>query len=471
MSETPVATTSRPVAPQYGPQTYLLSCPADEIFFGGARGGGKSYGVLLDWLWHHERYPGLANGVVFRRSMPELEEIQREARGILPLFGFRYFRQGTTWRHANGGTLKMRHLDRDEDADLYQGHSYNWLGFDEAGSWPRMNPINMLRATLRDVRGVPVRMILTGNPGGRGHNWLKARYVDPAPPMTMIAEVSDDVEWRRVFIPSRVEDNQLLLHNDPGYVARIKQSGPEWLVNAWLDGNWDIVAGGAFDDVWQRDRHVIPPFEIPKGWYVDRSFDWGSSRPFSVGWWAESDGSEATMPDGTTRSWPRGTLFRIAEWYGWNGTPNEGIRMTAREIARGIRDREKSISERVSGRIHPGPADSSIFSTENGNSIAGDMETAGVTWQAANKAPGSRKLGWERMRGLLSSAMQSPQEKPGLFVFENCSQFIRTVPVLPCSERDPEDVDTDSEDHVADEARYRVLSMRPVARRVKVKGV
>ncbi len=221
-----------------------------------------------------------------------------------------------------------------------------------------------------------------------------------------------------------------------------------------------------FDDVWKRDVHVLKAFEVPPSWKITRSFDWGSSKPFSVGWWAESDGTEA--PNG--RTYPRGSLFRIAEWYGWNGTPNEGNRMLAVEIAAGILEREKDWGLSTdpvptnmpncflpARSVEPGPADSSIYDADRGVSIGDDMEKAGVSWTRADKRPGSRKNGWERMRKMLKAALAEPPEEAALYTFDTCVNFIRTVPTLARDQRNLEDVDTQAEDHIADESRYRVM--------------
>jgi hypothetical protein len=290
--------------------------------------------------------------------------------------------------------------------------------------------------------------------------------------------------WR-VFIPSLLEDNPKLTDNDPGYVDRLRGVGAEWLVEAWLSGNWDVVAGGMFDDLWKPHIHVIEPFVIPASWRIDRAFDWGSTKPFSVGWWAESDGTPAP----TGKVYARGSLFRIGEWYGWNGKkPNEGVRMLAVDVARGIRERERHMKGHV---IHPGPADPSIFATENGNNIANDMALApaSIRWEPANAGPGSRKTGWERMRKLVKACLavdaegkiqngpnglamgRWPMEEPGLFCFNTCRQFIRTVPTLPRDLKDPDDVDSDAEDHAGDETRYRVMQVRATGQVKKLKGV
>jgi hypothetical protein len=229
-----------------------------------------------------------------------------------------------------------------------------------------------------------------------------------------------------------------------------------------LEGDWNIVAGGMFDDVYSQEIHEISPFNIPSSWRIDRSFDWGSSKPFSVGWWAESDGTEATLPDDSKKAWPRGTLFRIGEWYGWSGQPNEGCKMLAVEVAKGILDRE--LSAPWGSRVEPGPADNSIFDAENGVCIADDMAKLGIRWERSDKSPGSRKTGWEAMRRMFKACRKHPMEEPGLYVFNTCRDgFIRTVPALIRDQNKTDDVDTNAEDHCGDEARYRCLAVKRFA--------
>lgn len=442
--------------PQAGPQWSLVSCPIEDVLFGGARGGGKTHGVLLDWLAHQDEHGEHARGLLVRRTQDELDEVKLQASELFPAFGGVYKVQDRTWVFPSGAALKLRHLDRDDDADKYQGHAYTWICVDEAGNFASPTPIDKLRACLRSAHGVPCFLRLTGNPGGPGHNWLKRRYIDPAPPMT--PHYDETAKCWRVFIPSRLEDNPALAINDPNYVNRIAAAtvGNEALLKAWLEGDWDIVAGGMFDDLWLRSVHVLEPFRIPKSWRVDRSFDWGSTRPYSVGFWAESDGTEA--PNG--RWYPRGTLFRIAELYGCvPGQPNVGTKRLASEVARDVLRAESSLN--IEGRVEKGPADPSIFSVENGNSIGDDMRRAGLVWAAGDHRPGSRKNGWERMRKYLKAALPGSDghgEEPALYVFETCLDWIRTVPTLPRDKKKTDDVDTNAEDHAADETRYRLLA-------------
>jgi hypothetical protein len=455
--------------PQPGPQHALLSCPFEDVFFGGARGGGKTWALLLDWLKHQALYGAHAWGLFVRRKLDDLREAIKIAKPLFWAAGAQWFPSKKEWHFPSGAVLLMKYLDTTDEPEGYQGHSYTWIGVDEAGQYPSSVPIDALRACLRSVHGVPCVMRITGNPGGAGHNWLKARYIDPSPPMTPFVDEDEETGAvvERVFIPSRLEDNQLLVKNDPKYWQRVAAavSGNKALLRAWRFGDWDIVAGGMFDDVFARRVHVLEPFAIPASWYVDRSFDWGSSKPFSVGWWAESDGTVA--PNGI--HYPRGTVFRIAELYGCQkGRPNTGVRWLAVKIAKEIRRAEA----RMGLKVEPGPADSAIFDASYGKSIAHQMLEEGVKWKPADKRPGSRAHGWEITRRYLRAALPpepddetearagEPKEDAALYVFSTCTHWIRTVPVLPRDDKKPDDVDTDAEDHAADETRYRLMHRR-----------
>jgi len=456
-------------APNPGPQWALLACPVEDVFFGGQRGGGKSVGLLMHFAKRADRYKKHARGVLMRRSYPELEEIEYLASLIYPGMGARWFASRHRWQWPNGASLRLRYLKRDEDAQQYQGQSFTDLLLDEITQWASPQPLDYLRACLRSAAGVPCVLRASGNPGGPGHNWCKARYIDPAPPWRVHIDNQElpdgtTAEVARVFVPSAMEDNPQLMKNDPNYWQRVALAagGREDLLKAWRYGIWDIVAGGALDDLWNPAVHVVEPFPIPSSWFVNRSFDWGSSAPFSVCWWAESDGT--TAPNG--RVYPRGTLFHIAEWYGCT-KPNEGVRMLASEVARGIVKIEKDLPYRV----QPGAADAKIFSAENGVCIADDMARVGVPWQCADNSPGSRATGLERLRQYLMASLQFPLESPGLFVFSTCRHFIRTVPVLPRDERNPDDVDTGAEDHIYDATRYRLMSPRRQIGTARIQGV
>jgi hypothetical protein len=305
--------------------------------------------------------------------------------------------------------------------------------------------------------------------GNSGHNWIKRRYRLPTHRGLVIRDAVDsegELEPPRVALHSSIHENRLLLDADPEYLSRLRASARnEAELRAWLYGDWDIVAGGMLDDVWNSKVHVIDPFDVPRSWRIDRSFDWGSAKPFSVGWWAESDGTEVKLRDGTVRSTVRGDLFLVAEWYGGNPKEeNTGLKMPATQIALGIRAREqRMVSEGLLPRQpSPGPADGAIYVSEPGTpSVAKDMEGKGVCWDRADKSPGSRVQGWQQIRKYLESAARpGRRESPGLFIFRTCHSWQEHVTVLPRDDNNMDDVDTDANDHEGDMTRYRVMASR-----------
>jgi Terminase large subunit, T4likevirus-type, N-terminal len=461
-------------------QGRALQSQATEILYGGAAGGGKSHLMRVAAIAWCFGIPGL-QVYLFRRTSPDLLKNHMTGPSGLPAMLADWVAAGVVKiNHSNGqitfdngSTIHLCHCQYAKDIYNFQGAEIHVLMIDELTHWTEpMYAYLRGRVRLGGLQ-LPERFagcfprVLTGaNPGGIGHNWVKAAFVDGAPPMEIRDMPEEDGGMRRQYIPAKLADNPT--QEQAGYKARLRGLGSAELVRAMLDGDWDIVAGGMFDDVWDRERHVIKPFEIPASWRVDRAFDWGSSKPFSVGFWAESDGSEAILADGTKRTFPRGTLFRVGEWYGWTGKPNEGLKMSDSGIAL---DTKKRIADMgLADRMKPGPADSSIFDETNGDSPAKIQERHGVRWEKADKSPGSRKRGWQLLRGRLKAGLAERMEEPGLFVFDNCRQFIRTVPVLPRDERDPDDVDTDAEDHIGDETRYRVLANKPSAMTINLRS-
>lgn len=441
--------------------------PATEILYGGAAGGGKSHLMRVAAMCWATAVPGL-QVYLFRRTHPDLMKNHMEGPSGFPVLLAKWTQTGLCKinysqnfiEFRNGSKIFLCHCQHEKDVFKYQGAEIHVLMMDELTHFSETQ-YRFLRGRVR-LGGLQVpepyagrfpRVLCGANPGGVGHNWVKLSWIDFAPPMEIRRADRIEGGMLRQYIPAKLEDNPTLLVNDPDYEHRLEGLGNPELVRAMRDGDWDIVAGGMFDDLWMRSNHVIPAFEIPTSWRVDRSFDWGSSKPFSVLWWAQSDGTASKGE----RAYPPGTLFLVNEWYGWNGRPNVGLKMTAREIADGIREREREMPFQVK----PGPADSSIFDAENGVCIADDMRKLGVEWTAADKSPGSRKNGWERMRQYLKASLAFPMEAPGLFVFEHCLQFIRTVPTLPRDEKKPDDVDTDAEDHAGDAARYRIMAPQP----------
>jgi hypothetical protein len=192
-------------APQEGPQTALLQCPIFEVFYGGARGGGKTEGSIGDWLEHSSKYGEAAVGIFVRRKFKQLAEVIARTKQIFPKMGAKYNEQKAEWRMPGGARLKFVYLERDSDAEEYQGHNYTRVYVEEITNFPSPSPINKLRATLRSGSGVPVGMRLTGNPGGPGHNWVKERYINPDPKGYKVIAEECDVEVDGVMQTVRLE--------------------------------------------------------------------------------------------------------------------------------------------------------------------------------------------------------------------------------------------------------------------------
>jgi hypothetical protein len=422
---------------------------------------------------------------LFRRTSPDLIANHMVGAGSFPdmLGPFLESKHVTiNWskneiRFWNGSIIHLCHCQHEKDLTGYQGAQAGLLLLDELTHFTE-SMYRFLRGRVRlggtvvpdEYKGKLPKVVCGSNPGSIGHNWVKKTFIDFAPANTVVQMPKEDGGLKRVFIPAKLTDNYALMENDPDYADRLSGLGTDNLVSAMLDGNWDIAEGGYFDDVWDRNVHVIKPFDIPKSFRIDRSFDWGSSKPHSVGFWAESDGSQVTLQDGSIAHYPRGTLFRIAEIYGWNGNADEGCRKTAKEIAEDIVEFQTAMS--WGKRVQPGPADAAIYTKENGDCIADDMKEVGIRWVPADKRPGSRVAGWQKMRKLFKAAFESPRETPALYIFDTCIHFIRTVPTLPRdASKGGEDIDSKSEDHCADESRYRCNYRAKSAGYMQVQGL
>mgnify|MGYP001608433873 CR=1 FL=1 len=429
-------------------QLAFIRCPVFEIFFGGARGGGKTDASIGDFAVHGQQYGEHAIGLMVRRTLEQLKETIERSRQIFAPLGAKLTEDGKLWRFPNGARLRFAYLERDQDADNYQGHSYSRVYIEEIGNFPSPVPIMKLMATLRSGAGVPCGFRATGNPGGPGHQWVKARYIDPAPLgwEILTSEFTnpfngEKVGRDRVYIPSRLDDNRYL---GADYVANLHLSGNAELVLAWLEGEWAVISGAVFPE-WYTQKHVIRPVTLPKDWTRFRSMDWGSAKPFSVGWWAISDGAMAQFP--------RGALIRYREWYGQkDNEPNVGLRMPANEVGQGI------VSRETGEHITYGVLDPAAWASDGGPSIAERLNEAGAKqFRRADNARVQRlgaMGGWDQLR----QRLVGDGERPMLYVFDTCRDLIRTLPALQHDPNRPEDVDTQAEDHAPDECRYACMS-------------
>lgn len=424
-------------------QALAMSCPATELFYGGAAGGGKSDFLLGDFLAGAVRYGKHWRGILFRRTTDELEElIQRSNELYLPL-GAHWNGKGAKggsnqWVFPNGATLKMRYLESEKDVGHYQGHQYTWVGFDELGNYTSEYCWVYMMSRLRSAAGAPSFIRGTANPGGPGHGWIKHRFMDGQEPnkIKVIPQKLSNGTIKyssRVFIPSRLEDNKVLMDNDPEYELKL-QSLPPHLARALRYGDWSVFSGQIFEE-FTVATHVVKPFSLEPGiWFKFCSLDWGYGKPFSLGWYAVNS---------------QGRVVKYREMYGCKeGEMNVGTKESATSLAQ--RSWEISVTEGVKDMV----ADPAIWGGQDENAaIVHKFEAAGWTMHRGNN---------DRINGLvLFHDMLKEKDEDGtpmLTVFPTCYAFIRTIPMLTPDPNRPEDVNTKLEDHVYDETRYALMS-------------
>src|SRR6185436_13432401 len=300
-------------------QRAYITCPADIVCFGGARGGGKTHGSLGDFWIHSEIHGPHANGLMLRKTRTDLKDTIAKAAQLYSNAA-EWHEHGNYFQFVNGARLYMAYLENERYAEGYQGWSLTRVYLEEVTQFVNLAGMLRLMATLRSAHGVTCQMKITCNPGGTSPLAVKAMFIDNGP-FNMVTD--PETELTRVFIPSRLEDNPALLRNDPKYTARLKAVGSPELVRAWLEGDWDVIEGSFFPE-FDRRKHVISPFPVPSEWVKFRSMDWGSASPFSIGWWASVQ--EDMVHDG--RILPRGAIVRYREWYGAK-SPGVGLLLPA----------------------------------------------------------------------------------------------------------------------------------------------
>lgn len=442
-------------APLPGSQELFLSCPIREVLYEGTRGPGKTEALLMSFAaFVGLGYGSFWRGIIFRQTYKQLADlVVKSQRLFYPIFpGAKFNKSNYSWTWPTGEVLLLRQIRTVDDYWDYHGHEYPFQGWEELTSWKDMACYEMMKSCLRCSKpGVPKIIRGTTNPFGIGHTAVKDYFINPAPRGTVIL---DDFGNERLAIHGSVYENLYLLQNDPQYVQRLEAIKDPNVRKAWLQGSWDINAGGAVDDLWKEDVHMIHPFELPVGSKLTRSFDWGSARPFSVGWWWMSEGESVRQRDGSNRTFPPGSKVRVGEFYGSNGVPNEGLRWTNARIA----DTIKEIEVRNNWDVEPGAADAAIYDKSNGweQSVAEKMAERGVVFFPAPKGPGSRRTRLEMLRGGLEAARERPQEDPGVYAWDTCREYRKQIPALPRDQKDYECVDSGGEDHLYDEVTYEL---------------
>ena len=440
-------------------QRLFHASTANEVLYGGAAGGGKSYAICWDALMRCMTYPG-THAYLFRRTYPELEKtlINTMLMIVPPVLG-KYLATSHEMRFINGSVAHFCYMNDEGSSMLqYQGAEVQWLYFDELTHFTK--PMyDYLKTRLRAPKRMGVRPCVrcASNPGGPGHSWVKDYFVDSTDvgKKKRIKEIDmGDGEIERVvieYIPATVRDNP---HIAKDYEIELRQK-PKKLREALLDGKWDAFSGQAFpefadepehykDGAW---THVIEPFDIPYHWTRYVSFDHGYSRPFSFGAWAVD---------------PEGRAYRYKELYGCvPGEPNVGLMLSPSDIGAMLAD---FLDEEFREGIRPtGIADPAIWDQSRGESVEEQIRKAfsGVIFR---KGDNTRLAGKMQLHERLKF---DEDGRPMLYVFNTCRDFIRTIPALAYDDKKVEDIDTAGEDHIYDETRYFLMA-RPIAPRKAV---
>ena len=420
--------------PNDGPQTSFLASAEREVFYGGARGGGKSYAMLVDPLRYCHKAQHRA--LLIRRSMPELRDMITHSQRLYSraFKGARWREQEKEWRFPSGARIEFGYAENMTDVLRYQGQSYTWIGVDELPQYPTPDVYNFLRSSLRSVDPeIPVYMRATGNPGNIGSQWVKEMFVDPAEPNKAF-NVSIDTptgirKISRRFIPAKLQDNPYLMQTDDYYI--MLASLPEVQRKQFLEGDWTAFENSSFPE-FNKTTHVVDPFDIPRGWSRFRSADWGYSSNACCLWFAI---------DWDNNLWVYRELYTK--------------KITADEFARKVLEAEQGEFMRY------GVLDSSTWARRGdvGPSIAETMIQEGCKWRPSDRSPKSRINGKLEIHKRLK--VHEKDNEPTLKVFSNCVNLIRTLPLLPLDKNNPEDVDTNAEDHAYDALRYGCMS-RPM---------
>lgn len=395
------------------------------------------------------KHPGITI-MIIRKTFPELQSNHIRPLKKLLNIGVKgnpivYNESKKELRFPNGSMILFGYCNTDADTDRYQGTEVDILFIDEATQLSE-EQIKDLNACVRGVNGFPKRTYYTCNPGGKGHGYIKRLFIDR---QFLESEYPEDY----AFIQSLVYDNKVLMESDPEYV-RALEALPEARRKAWLEGDWNSFIGQVFGE-WRDDpehyedrqwTHVVKPFDIPRDWRILRGYDHGYSKPFSVGWYAVDHD---------------GVIYRIREYYGCTREANTGLQMTVQEIAENIREIERT-DPNLCGRKIMGIADPAIWGSTTGESIEDMFNKAGVY---NNKGDHTRIAGLMQFHYRLAF---DERGFPMFYCFNTCRHFIRTIPLLIYDDKNVEDIDTDLEDHIYDEARY-VFMEHPLNPRKNVK--
>lgn len=486
-------------------QELAIDSRCDITLYTGTRGPGKTDAQLMKFRRYvGQGYGAFWRGVIFDQEYKSLDDLVSKSKRWFNLFEdgaeFKEAKSDYKWVWPTGEELLFRAAADEKEYFKYHGQEFPFIGWNELTKYQKLELFDMMMSCNRssyvpEINGfmgsprkeiiggreipvepntgslpepIPLMTFATTNPFGVGHNAVKQRFIDAAPyghvlrTKTRIynpkTKEDEDVERTQVTLFGGWRENPFL---DPKYIAVLKSVKDPNMRKAWDEGDWDIVSGGPFDDVWDSSVHILEPFIIPPGWRVDNAYDWGSSQPAAYGVFAECNGEAATLPDGRLFCPPPGTLIQIAECYTADalGT-NQGLRWSSKTQARTFLALNKRLQVEgwINTPVHAGPADNSIRNVidNDTDTIEKKMQDEGLYFTPSNKSPGSRIIGLELVRDRLDASKR--KEGPGLYFFRNCVASIKTIPSVS---RDPikiNDVDTKCEDHCYDMVRYRVLA-------------
>lgn len=440
----PIDTSRVVFQPNPGPQTDFLSAPEQEVLYGGAGGGGKSFAMVADPF----RYVNNPNfkGLLVRRTNDELRELISTSKRLYLGADKRnqFLERDKTWIFPSGATLWMSYLESDDDVQRYQGQAFSWIGFDELTQWSSPFAWNYMRSRLRTTTtsGLKLYQRATTNPGGPGHAWVKKMFVDPAPVNTAFwatdPDTGETLTWpkghskegqplfKRRFIPATLFDNPYLAE-DGLYEANLL-SLPEHQRKQLLYGDWDVNEGAAFTE-FNRNIHVIEPFDIPASWPRFRAADYGYGSYTGVLWFA-------VAPDEQLIVYRELFVSKVTAW----------------DLADIILEIEQD------DKIRYGVLDSSLWHNrgDRGPSLAEQMISKGCRWRPSDRSKGSRVAGKNEIHRRLQ--VDEYTGEPRMVFFNTCKNLIAQLPALPLDKNNPEDVDTSSEDHLYDALRYGVMS-------------
>lgn len=407
-------------------QKRFLDCYADEVLYGGAAGGGKSYAQLIDAFIYAMKYPK-SRQLILRRTYSELEKsLIRVHLGLYPKSVYRYNDSKHIGRFRNGSVIDFGYCDRETDVYQYMSSEYDVIRFDELTHFTEDMYVYLM-SRIRGANDYPKSIKCSTNPGNVGHQWVKKRFID-----SCVDGRYEDENGTRVFIPATVQENIFLMRKDPDYIKRLQRLS-EKDRKALLYGDWDIFDGQYFGE-FNRKIHVVKPFEIPKHW----------KRYFAMDYGLDMLAAYVIAVD------TYGRAYVIKE----HCEPNLIISKAAEKI--------KQLCAGEDIEVFYAPPDMWNRRQDTGKSVAEIFLDNGIMLV---KSENNRVHGWFNLKEyLLPFTDETGQTTANLVIFENCTELIRCLPALTYDKKNPNDVATEPHDitHSPDAIRYFVAA-RPTA--------